>query len=71
MSNKQQQSGSDLSSIFPYIAIPIAFIVGVVLYMYVLGNPANFEGQDPIKGHPLNVLGTVHKGGIIVRACCQ
>lgn len=66
MSNKQQQSGSDLSSIFPYIAIPIAFIVGVVLYMYVLGNPANFEGQDPIKGHPLNVLGTVHKGGIIV-----
>ena len=66
MSKKQQQSGSDLSSIFPYIAIPIAFIVGVVLYMYVLGNPANFEGQDPIKGHPLNVLGTVHKGGIIV-----
>jgi biopolymer transport protein ExbB len=66
MSKKQQSSGPDLSAIFPYIAIPIALLVGVLLYMYVLGNPANFEGGDPVKGHPLNVLGTVHKGGIIV-----
>ncbi|MEZ4798965.1 MAG: MotA/TolQ/ExbB proton channel family protein [Flavobacteriales bacterium] len=66
MSKKQQQSGSDLSAIFPYIAIPLALVVGVLLYMFVLGNPANFEGGDPIKGHPLNALGTVHKGGFIV-----
>lgn len=68
MSKKQQQSGSDLSSIFPYFAIPLALVIGVALYVFVLGNPANFEGGDPIKGHPLNVLGTVHKGGIIVSA---
>lgn len=68
MSKKQQQSGSDFSSIFPYFAIPLALIVGVSLYVFVLGSPANFEGGDPIKGHPLNVLGTVHKGGIIVSA---
>ena len=66
MSKQQQSSGSDLSSIFPYIAIPVALVVGVILYMTVLGSPANFEGGDPIKGHPLNVLGTVHKGGFIV-----
>lgn len=66
MSKKQQQSGSDLSAIFPYIAIPLALLVGVLLYMFVLGNPANFEGGDPIKGHPLNALGTVHKGGFVV-----
>lgn len=66
MSKQQQKSGSDLSSIFPYIAIPIALIVGILLYMFVLGNPANFEGGDPVKGHPLNALGTVHKGGFIV-----
>ena len=68
MSKKQQQSGSDLSSIFPYFAIPLALVIGVALYVFVLGNPSNFEGGDPIKGHPLNVLGTVHKGGIIVSA---
>jgi len=68
MSKKQQQSGSDLSSIFPYFAIPLALVIGVALYVYVLGNPSNFEGGDPVKGHPLNVLGTVHKGGIIVSA---
>lgn len=66
MSKQQQKSGSDLSSIFPYIAIPIALIVGILLYMFVLGNPANFEGGDPVKGHPMNVLGTIHKGGFIV-----
>lgn len=68
MSKKQQQSGSDFSSIFPYFAIPLALIVGVSLYVFVLGSPANFDGGDPVKGHPLNVLGTVHKGGIIVSA---
>ncbi|MFN6380112.1 MAG: MotA/TolQ/ExbB proton channel family protein [Flavobacteriales bacterium] len=68
MSKQQQQSGSDFSSIFPYFAIPLALVIGVALYVFVLGNPANFEGGDPIKGHPLNVLGTVHKGGIIVSA---
>ncbi|MCC6601514.1 MAG: MotA/TolQ/ExbB proton channel family protein [Crocinitomicaceae bacterium] len=66
MSNQKQQASSDISSIFPYIAIPVALVVGVLLYVFVLGNPANFEGGDPIKGHPLNVLGTVHKGGFIV-----
>lgn len=63
---QQQQSGSDFSAIFPYIAIPIALVVSVVLFVYVLGSGANFEGGDPEKGHPLNVLGTIHKGGFIV-----
>lgn len=66
MSKQQQKAGSDLSAIFPYIAIPIALIVSVLIYMYVLGNPGNFEDNDPVKGHPLNVLGTIHKGGFIV-----
>lgn len=66
MSNQQQKSGSDFSSIFPYIAIPLALVIGVIIYMFVLGNPANFEDNDPVKGHPLNVLGTIHKGGFIV-----
>ena len=32
----------------------------------MLGAPSNFEGGDPIKGHPHNILGTMYKGGFIV-----
>jgi biopolymer transport protein ExbB len=31
-----------------------------------MGSPSNFEGNDPEKGHPLNTLGMVYKGGFIV-----
>jgi biopolymer transport protein ExbB len=63
-----QKSGGSFSSIFPYIAIPVALIVGVLIYMFVLGNPANFEGGDPHLGHPIdgNLYGTIYKGGFIV-----
>jgi len=64
MSNNK--SGSSFSSIFPYIAIPIALVLGAILYMYVLGNPANFEGNDPVLGHPHNTLGIMYKGGPII-----
>ncbi|MFA9219639.1 MAG: MotA/TolQ/ExbB proton channel family protein [Sediminibacterium sp.] len=62
----KQENGFNFSSIFPYIAIPIAYIFAQLLYVYVLGDAANFEGGDPIKGHPLNMRGTIHKGGFIV-----
>jgi biopolymer transport protein ExbB len=62
----KQENGFNFSSIFPYIAIPIALLTGWALYTFILGDAANFEGGDAIKGHPLNVLGTVHKGGFIV-----
>lgn len=65
-SQQPTKGGFNFSSVFPYIAVPLALIVGWALYTFVLGNPANFEGGDPIKGHPHNVLGTVHKGGFIV-----
>ncbi len=63
-----KKSGGNFSSIFPYIAIPVALIVGVLIYMFVLGNPANFEGKDPLLGHPIdgNLYGTIYKGGFIV-----
>ena len=39
--------------------------------MFVLGDPANFEGGDPIHGHPVaenpaHTFGLIHKGGFIV-----
>lgn len=52
---------------FAAVAIPVIFAVSVAIFMFVLGNPANFEGGNP-DNHPLpgNYLGIVYKGGIVV-----
>jgi len=47
--------------------IVICFIVAVLIFHFVLGNPSNFMNNDP-NNHPLpgNFLGTIYKGGFIV-----
>ena len=52
-------------SAFPIIIL--CFILAMVIYHFVYGNPANFINNDP-NNHPLqgNLLGTIYKGGIIV-----
>ncbi|QMU27006.1 MotA/TolQ/ExbB proton channel family protein [Adhaeribacter radiodurans] len=61
--NKEGAAGS----IFASIVIPVAIVVSILIYMFILGNPANFEGGNP-ENHPLpgNYLGVVYKGGVIV-----
>ena len=43
------------------------FALALIIYKFVLGNPANFLNGDP-NNHPLegNFLGLIYKGGIIV-----
>jgi biopolymer transport protein ExbB len=48
------------------LAIAICICIGVFIFKGVLGAPSNFEGGDPDKGHPHNILGTMYKGGFIV-----
>lgn len=48
------------------LAIAICIGIGIFIFTKVLGAPSNFEGGDPIKGHPHNLLGTMYKGGFIV-----
>ena len=47
--------------------IAAMFVVAVCIFKFVLGNPANFVGNDP-DGEVLNgnMLGTIYKGGIVV-----
>ena len=54
-------------SVFASIVIPVAIIASVLIYMFILGNPNNFEQGNP-ENHPLpgNYLGIVYKGGFIV-----
>jgi biopolymer transport protein ExbB len=70
MSKKNEQGKgflSAISSIFASIAIVIAFVVSLLIFILVLGNPANFEGGNPA-GHPLpgNLLAMMYKGGWVV-----
>lgn len=68
MSNKGGQSLKEtLQSAFATSAILIAFIVSVLVYKFIMGNPANFEGGNPA-GHPIpgNYLAMIYKGGMIV-----
>lgn len=64
MSNKKTSGGFPL--IVSALAIVICIFIGIFIFTQVLGAPSNFEGGDPVKGHPHNLLGTMYKGGFIV-----
>lgn len=52
---------------FATVVIPIIIVVSICIYLFVLGNPANFQGNNTAN-HPIqgNYLGVVYKGGPIV-----
>ncbi len=58
---------SKFSSMFASILIPVALAIGILVFMFILGNPTNFENNNP-KGHPHpgNLLGMMYKGGYLV-----
>ena len=49
-----------------FLVILACAVVAVCVCMFVMGDAANFEGNDPVNGHPINLLGTIYKGGFIV-----
>lgn len=55
------------SGFFSGIAILACLAIGWLVFLFVMGNPANFEGGDP-NNHPLegNALGLIYKGGYVV-----
>ena len=56
-----------LQNVFATSAILIALIIAYYLFTQIMGNPVNFEGQNP-HGTPIqgNYLGIIYKGGFIV-----
>jgi biopolymer transport protein ExbB len=61
-----QKKSSPIS--FATIVMPLTLVLGYVIWKFIMGDASNFEGGDPIKGHPIggNLLGTIYKGGFIV-----
>ena len=66
MSTKGQSLKDVLASIFATSVILISIALGFAIYYYIMGNPANFENGNTEKGHTLNYLGIIYKGGFIV-----
>lgn len=62
----QIEKPGKFSSVFALVVIPVIIAICFILYHFVLGAGVNFDGGDASKGHPLNYLGIVYKGGIIV-----
>lgn len=67
MSKNGQSFKEAIQSVFAAGVIIIAFVIAILIYKFVLGNPVNFEGMNP-KGSPLpgNYMAMVYKGGFIV-----
>ncbi|MDR1699399.1 MAG: MotA/TolQ/ExbB proton channel family protein [Prevotellaceae bacterium] len=49
------------------IVLAVCFVISIILFFFVFGNPSNFMDNDP-SNHPLegNFLGLVYKGGPVV-----
>ncbi|MEO6903685.1 MAG: MotA/TolQ/ExbB proton channel family protein [Bacteroidia bacterium] len=63
MSNKKSTPGG-FSFMSAFIAIVVAVAIGILLYIFVLGAPGNFDAE----GHPKagSYLGMMYQGGLIV-----
>ena len=61
-----KKEGSGASGIFALFTIPICLIVGVLIFMFILGDPSHYAGGDVEHATKMDVFGTVHRGGYLV-----
>src|SRR4051812_8738119 len=63
----QSKSGSGIQGMLAAIVIPAAIVLAIIIYKFVLGNPSNFQDNNPeLNPLPGNYLGIIYKGGFIV-----
>jgi biopolymer transport protein ExbB len=63
----KQTGFAKFQNTFAALVIPIAFVIALFVYFFLMGAPSNFQGNDP-DNSPLqgNFLGIIYKGGYIV-----
>jgi biopolymer transport protein ExbB len=63
----QTKSGSGIQGMLAAIVIPAALVFAVLIFKFLLGNPGNFQDNNPeLNPLPGNFLGIIYKGGFIV-----
>jgi biopolymer transport protein ExbB len=60
-----KKESSSASGMFATLAIPLCLVVGICIYIFILGDGSHFKGGDSAN-EPADIFGTVHKGGVIV-----
>ena len=50
----------------PVITMIVLILAAMAIFYGLFGAEGNFEGGDTAKGHPLNFLGIIYKGGVII-----
>lgn len=67
MENLQEKSTGKYNAWFAVVAIIASLVICYTLFFVVMGNPENFQGNNP-DNHPKegNYLGIVYKGGLVV-----
>lgn len=66
MANVKKENGSNGGGMITGVIIALCILVGIIVWKFLMGASSNFEGGDIEKGHPLNTLGMVYRGGFIV-----
>ncbi|AZA91249.1 MotA/TolQ/ExbB proton channel family protein [Chryseobacterium nakagawai] len=77
--NDEQVVARKAGGLNPAIIIPILLVIGICIWLFVLGNPGNFKADPRLAGasvafsdvegkemHPEGFLGMIYMGGIIV-----
>lgn len=68
--NKKQKTSGGFTSLMASITVALSLVVGILIYVFIFGNPGNFVdiGPDGEYGEPMegNLLGIIYKGGVIV-----
>ncbi|MBE9584577.1 MotA/TolQ/ExbB proton channel family protein [Mucilaginibacter sp. JRF] len=60
-----KKESSSSSGIFATLAIPLCIVVAILIFVFILGHPSHYKGGDAAN-EPVDIFGTVHKGGPIV-----
>jgi biopolymer transport protein ExbB len=61
-----KKESSSASGAFASLTIPICIAVAICIFIFILGDSSHYKGGDAENGDPVDLFGTVHKGGIIV-----
>jgi len=62
---KKEKKGIQLQ--FAAFVIPVALVVAIIIYKFVMGDPSHFQGGNSENNpNPGDYFGTIYKGGFIV-----